>query len=160
MGYTALGGAYLGKVLNETLKAAHLAKVATKPCSNVMKMKERLRKAEITVSTEIVYPPHGDFQQQKKGGLRPKFRATHKKAPRLTYNATKEQTIKGLLPAWKVLLHKRGTGKHVYVRVIPDDDGEGLHTAQNACATIGILQGIISLDKPVALRLEAEGVPS
>ena len=58
-------------------------------------------------------------------------------------------------------------GKHVFVWVIPDSKEEGLsmqrykedmnvHTAQSACATIGIAQDIIALDEPVMLELEGE----
>ena len=69
MSYTVLGEAFHNKVLNEMLKEAHLAEIATMTCSNAMK--ERLRKADMTVSVKFVYPPYGEFQQQKKAGLGP-----------------------------------------------------------------------------------------
>ena len=110
--YIALGEKYINKVANDALAEAFAARIKTKQCSQAMK--ERLRRTKITVMCEIGYPPHGEFEQQKKGGPRPKFRAYHKTAPRITYNAVQEQTIKELLPDWKVLLRDRGIGKHVY----------------------------------------------
>ena len=79
MSYVALGETYHNKIFNETLKEAHLAEIEAMNCSNALK--ERLRKSEVTVTVKFVYPPYGDFQQQKKGGPRPKFRANHKRAP-------------------------------------------------------------------------------
>ena len=130
-------------------------------------MKECLRKTSITVIVEIVDPPHGNYEQQRKGGPIPRFRAHHKRAPRITYNAMQEETIKALLPSLKALLRKMGLGKHSFVREIPEDEGVGLsmqrykedmnvHTSQSKCATIGALPGIIALDTAVMLELEPE----
>ena len=166
MTYTAQGEKLMNKVVNEAVKEAHLAKIEKKNCPNAMK--DRLRKTRITVSVKIVYPPHGKYEQQRKGGPRPRFRAHHKKAARITYNAMQEETIKDLLPELKTLLHKKGMGKHAFIREIPEDEGIGLsmqrykedmnvHTAQSECATIGTMSGIIALDTAVALELEADG---
>ena len=55
MVYTALGEKTINKIINEAVKEAHLAEIEKKNCPNTMK--EQLRKASITVSVEIEYPP-------------------------------------------------------------------------------------------------------
>ena len=165
MVYTVLGEKIVEKVINEALHEAYHAEIEEKSCTNAMK--ERLRKTKITVTVEKQYPPYGEFVQQKKGSGRPRFRAYHKQAMRLTYNAMQEQTIKGLLSRMKPLIRSKGLGRHAFIREIPKEDGAGcsmqryketmdVHTAQSECATVGALPGIIALDSAVMLELEPE----
>ena len=166
MAYVQLGEKTITKVLNTAFKEAHIAAIEKKDCSAAIK--SRLRKTDIKVTVEISYPPYGDFEQQRKGGPRARFRAHHKRAARISYDAKQEREIKALLPAVKPLLRAMGLGKHAFVRGIPEDEGAALtvqrfkedcdvHTAQSECATVGAIPGIIALDIKVTLEFKPEG---
>ena len=154
MTYNAMGEEYTEQMLNKTLNKAyqeHIRSLFITPTKE-----GKMKKVVSEVKMTLEYPPHGKFEQYKKGQPRPRYSAKDKRAPRIQYDKRQEDIIKTILPLWKA--HMRAVlGTYTYVREIPSDGADGLtiqkfkedceiHLAVNSCVTYGYLSGVIQLD--------------
>ena len=168
MSYIALGEEFSQSAIAEALNQAYQSWVRDQ---NITKpRKERMLRMALKVAVELTYPPHGEYKSYKKGEARPKYKASNKRAFRITYDAAKESAIRECMNSgrWKAELRARGLGRHVFVREIPDDKAEGptvtrfredcdIHLATQSSATYGYLVGVTALDAAVEITIEGDG---
>jgi hypothetical protein len=154
MTYNAMGEEYTEQMLNEILNKAYQEHIRS---LYVPLTKEvRMKKVVLEVKMTLEYPPHGNFQQYKKGQPRPRHSVKDKRAPCIQYDKRQDDIIKEILPSWKA--HTRAVlGTPAHVREIPKDGADVLtiqkfredfeiHLAVDSCVMYGYLSGVIQLD--------------
>ena len=137
----------LNKTLNKTYQE-HISSLHVNPAKEG-KMREKVLKVKMSLE----YPPHGKFEQYKKGQPHPRYSAKDKRAPLIQYEKNQENVIKGILPLWKIQM-RAVLGTHAYVREILSNGADGLtiqkfkedceiHLAVNSYVMYGYLSGVI-----------------